>query len=34
MSEEQNIIPEDLDDNACSMAQWEAMKQETESSQT
>ena len=28
MSEEQNIIPEDLDDNACSVTQWEAMKQE------
>ena len=28
MSEEQNIISENLDDNACSATQWEAMKKE------
>jgi len=28
MSEEQNIIPENLEDNACSATQWEAMKKE------
>ena len=28
MSEEQNIIPENLDDNACAATQWEAMKAE------
>ena len=28
MSEEQNIIPENLDDNACCTTQWDAMKNE------
>jgi Fe-S-cluster containining protein len=28
MNEEQNIIPENLDDNSCSAMQWEAMKNE------